>query len=148
MKSFFYLFSLGLLLILTKKSQQLTLPPPQGVYFTYHLKEGQNVYHGFDNNTIIGGTCTEFLALNKINQCCSERQDECHMRHFDTLCYCDKFCIRVDQDCCPDAIETCGGVKSTPTTTTTTKPTTRISKLNFNKTFHKLKIICFCRKMY
>ena len=68
-----------------------------------------NAKHGNRRNEESGGTCTEFLQLNGINQCCAARQDDCYMIHFDTRCYCDVFCDRKESDCCPDAIRTCKG---------------------------------------
>jgi hypothetical protein len=65
--------------------------------------------HGGRINEESGGTCTEFLRLNGINQCCAARQDDCYMIHYDTRCYCDVFCDRKESDCCPDAIRTCKG---------------------------------------
>ena len=80
--------------------------------------------HGDRKNEEMGGTCTEFLKLNGINQCCAARQDDCYMIHFDTRCYCDVFCDRRETDCCPDAIKTCkGGGTTTPQIPlTTTNP--------------------------
>ena len=58
-----------------------------------------------------GGTCAEFKKLNNLtSSCCPDgRDDECYMTHYDTRCYCDTFCNRVNDnsDCCPDASQVC-----------------------------------------
>lgn len=73
--------------------------------------------HGSSKNERNGGTCSEFLNINSLNQCCSSRDDDCYMIHFDTRCYCDVFCDRSkvpdNSDCCPDAEETCIGKQIT-----------------------------------
>ena len=73
--------------------------------------------HGSPQNERTGGTCTEFLQLNSLSQCCASRDDDCYMIHFDTRCYCDLFCDRSkvpdNSDCCPDAEETCIGKAET-----------------------------------
>ena len=33
--------------------------------------------HGSAQNANSGGTCSEFLALNRLNHCCLNRDDEC-----------------------------------------------------------------------
>jgi hypothetical protein len=69
--------------------------------------------HGTPYNEQNGGTCSEFLQINGLNQCCAHRDDDCYMIHYDTRCYCDIFCDRSHQadnsDCCPDAGSTCSG---------------------------------------
>ena len=45
------------------------------------------------------------MKLNDLKECCPSRDDECHMIHYETRCYCDAFCNRGDTDCCPDATE-------------------------------------------
>lgn len=50
--------------------------------------------HGSSLNEQIGGTCIEFKKINKFNQCCPDRNDQCYMIHHDTRCYCDTFCSR------------------------------------------------------
>lgn len=73
--------------------------------------------HGSQQNEIDGGTCAEFIRINRMSTCCLERDDECYMIHFDTRCYCDIFCNREamndHSDCCPDAREVCSD-ESTP----------------------------------
>lgn len=34
--------------------------------------------------------------------CCPGRDDYCNIPFYDTLCYCDEFCRRINSDCCPD----------------------------------------------
>jgi hypothetical protein len=67
--------------------------------------------HGTQKNEIDGGTCKEFLEINRLDQCCTKRDDDCFMVHYDTRCYCDIFCDRSSyndySDCCPDALITC-----------------------------------------
>ncbi len=67
--------------------------------------------HGSQKNEIDGGTCAEFLKLNKMSMCCNQRDDDCFMIHYDTRCYCDIFCDREamndHSDCCPDAGNVC-----------------------------------------
>jgi hypothetical protein len=74
--------------------------------------------HGSGQNERNGGTCSEFLSLNSLSQCCSSRDDDCYMIHYDTRCYCDVFCDRSNvpdnSDCCPDAEATCIGKLETP----------------------------------
>ena len=41
--------------------------------------------------------------------CCPGRDDACHVRYKDTLCYCDAFCERTQSDCCPDFFNYCLG---------------------------------------
>lgn len=41
------------------------------------------------------------------NRCCSDREDGCSHRIIDTLCYCDEFCDRYHDDCCPDYQSVC-----------------------------------------
>lgn len=106
--------------------------------FIANLTHGEiklfEVKHGDTSNKLNGGFCSHFKALNDI-ECCSGRDDECYMIHFDTLCYCDSFCDRFDHDCCPDATEACSNnytstIRPIPETYTTRRPikfTTRIS---------------------
>ncbi len=67
--------------------------------------------HGSQKNEIDGGTCAEFLQLNKMPMCCDQRDDDCFMIHYDSRCYCDIFCYREamndHSDCCPDADKVC-----------------------------------------
>ncbi|RNA33934.1 tubulointerstitial nephritis antigen-like [Brachionus plicatilis] len=64
--------------------------------------------HGNRQNEFNGGTCSEFINLNNLDSCCSQRDDDCYMIHYDTRCYCDIFCERPDSsDCCPDAKKVC-----------------------------------------
>lgn len=67
--------------------------------------------HGSQKNEIGGGTCKEFLEINRMDQCCTERDDDCFMIHYDTRCYCDIFCDRSAandySDCCPDSPKVC-----------------------------------------
>ncbi|CAG9570636.1 unnamed protein product [Danaus chrysippus] len=50
------------------------------------------------------------------NQCCTDRKDDCSHRirvlDINTLCYCDQFCNRTHDDCCPDYEEVCLGKPS------------------------------------
>ncbi|XP_047540436.1 tubulointerstitial nephritis antigen [Vanessa atalanta] len=41
------------------------------------------------------------------NKCCKDREDGCSHRIIDTLCYCDEFCDRYHDDCCPDYQKVC-----------------------------------------
>jgi hypothetical protein len=43
------------------------------------------VKHGSKENEERGGTCKEFLHLNKLDSCCKSRDDECFMVHYDTV---------------------------------------------------------------
>lgn len=64
--------------------------------------------HGDRNHELYGATCREFLNLNNLDTCCTRRDDDCYMIHYDTRCYCDVFCERPDSsDCCPDARGVC-----------------------------------------
>ncbi|XP_060807273.1 uncharacterized peptidase C1-like protein F26E4.3 [Amyelois transitella] len=47
-------------------------------------------------------------------QCCADRKDDCSHEILGTKCYCDEFCNRNHDDCCPDYEEVCLGI--TPTT--------------------------------
>ena len=83
----------------------------------YNIKIGYDARyfrHGSQENEIDGGTCAEFVQINRMNTCCLERDDECYMIHYDTRCYCDIFCNRDSMndhsDCCPDAKEVCTDV--------------------------------------
>jgi hypothetical protein len=73
--------------------------------------------HGTKSNELNGGTCKEFLELNSMQKCCTSRDDDCFMIHYDTRCYCDMFCDRSkfpdNSDCCPDSAETCNGIVPT-----------------------------------
>ena len=57
------------------------------------------------------GSCKEFLKINYMTECCLERDDDCYMNHYDSRCYCDKFCDRSYKsdysDCCSDINEVC-----------------------------------------
>ena len=81
--------------------------------------------HGSQQNEVSGGTCNEFLRINTLNTCCSQRDDDCYMIHYDTRCYCDVFCDRSkmhdNSDCCDDAVDTCSGVPTTPRPTSIKK---------------------------
>ncbi|CAF0732376.1 unnamed protein product [Brachionus calyciflorus] len=83
--------------------------------------------HGGKQNEEKGGTCTEFLEINGLESCCSQRDDDCYMIHYDTRCYCDVFCDRSSftdsSDCCPDAKSTCS--LKTEQLVFTTKTSTR-----------------------
>ncbi|XP_075209777.1 secreted Wg-interacting molecule [Lycorma delicatula] len=52
------------------------------------------------------------------NQCCRGRQDGCSQPILDTICYCDEFCNRTHapgyQDCCPDYLPVCLGIRPEP----------------------------------
>ena len=67
--------------------------------------------HGSMYNEHNGGTCSEFMLINSLDKCCTERDDDCYMIHFDSRCYCDIFCDREhlqdNSDCCPDAVHIC-----------------------------------------
>ena len=62
-------------------------------------------FHGNGHNSKQGATCAEFLYKNHMDSCCSGRNDECYMIHFDARCYCDQFCGKNStSDCCPDVV--------------------------------------------
>ena len=67
--------------------------------------------HGSLYNEKHGATCAEFMLINSLDKCCTERDDDCYMVHYDTRCYCDIFCDREhlldNSDCCPDAVHMC-----------------------------------------
>ncbi|CAH0717960.1 unnamed protein product, partial [Brenthis ino] len=42
-------------------------------------------------------------------KCCKGREDGCSHRIIDTVCYCDEFCNRNHDDCCPDYEPVCIG---------------------------------------
>lgn len=41
-------------------------------------------YNGDESHRISGGSCREFFRLNVNNNCCSRRDDDCYMIHFQT----------------------------------------------------------------
>lgn len=43
-------------------------------------------------------------------QCCKGRDDKCSVEVLGSLCYCDSFCFRTAEDCCPDYDVTCLGI--------------------------------------
>lgn len=43
-------------------------------------------------------------------QCCTGRDDKCSVEVLGSLCYCDSFCTRTAEDCCPDYDVTCMGI--------------------------------------
>lgn len=53
--------------------------------------------------------------------CCTGRDDLCSVPIFGTECYCDVFCNKTANDCCPDYASHCLGLKSP---VTTPRPTT------------------------
>ncbi|XP_042216685.1 uncharacterized peptidase C1-like protein F26E4.3 [Homarus americanus] len=62
------------------------------------------------------GILGDFCRNRKPEECCEKRLDDCSVPIYDTLCYCDEFCITdIDQpkndDCCPDFREVCLGEK-------------------------------------
>lgn len=78
-----------------------------------HASQYESRYfrHGSQLNERDGGTCAEFLEINRMDMCCMQRDDDCFMIHHDTRCYCDVFCNREVMndysDCCPDAVQAC-----------------------------------------
>lgn len=72
-------------------------------------KSKNNYNHGNKENELYGGSCSEFFKLNNMMTCCSNRNDECYMKHYTTRCYCDEFCDRRpnSSDCCVDAFQKC-----------------------------------------
>ena len=63
--------------------------------------------HGEKKNRKYGGLCTEFLKINNRTKCCNERDDECYMIHYESICYCDISCHNSTNDCCPDMKTAC-----------------------------------------
>ena len=94
----------------------------------YGLVDSRYIKHGTKTNELSGGTCSEFLKINSLNQCCAHRDDDCYMIHYDTRCYCDVFCDRSkipdNSDCCPDAGTICSGESMPP-------PVQQNSKIKF-----------------
>lgn len=80
---------------------------------SYGSADSRYFRHGDKNNEMVGGTCSQFIQLNSLSQCCAQRDDDCYMIHYDTRCYCDVFCDRSkipdNSDCCPDAGSVCSG---------------------------------------
>ena len=78
---------------------------------SYNEVDPRYFRHGSQRNEIDGGTCAEFVRINRMDTCCTMRDDDCYMIHYDTRCYCDVFCNREvmndHSDCCPDAVEVC-----------------------------------------
>ena len=71
------------------------------------------ISHGDKRNDLVGGSCREFIELNKNvtqGKCCAKRSDDCYMIHLNTRCYCDQFCDSEPgkNDCCPDKKDICG----------------------------------------
>lgn len=97
----------------------------------YNPYDSRYFKHGNRRNEFEGGTCREFLDLNGRDQCCSNRDDDCYMIHYDSRCYCDVFCDRSsfpdNSDCCPDAASVCrsGPARPTPPPTPATTQRTR-----------------------
>lgn len=115
---FIYLFSSSLLNVTAQQQQKYVNYNPaaaSGAYDSRYFK------HGDRRNEMVGGTCAEFLQLNSLDQCCSQRDDDCYMVHYDTRCYCDVFCDRSkipdNSDCCPDAGSVCSGIYGISATT-------------------------------
>ena len=79
-------------------------------------KDGYN--HGDDKNTQNGGTCEEFLKLNRLSKCCDGSEEDCYMIHFDSRCYCGTECNRQSRGCCPDALNVCAGQDLIPSSKT------------------------------
>lgn len=79
-------------------------------------KSKNNYNHGNKENELYGGSCSEFFKLNNMMTCCSNRNDECYMKHYTTRCYCDEFCDRRpnSSDCCVDAFQKCFTSKPEP----------------------------------
>lgn len=104
-----YVFILGLFnsVIILAQPNNYKYGHGYGVYDSRYFR------HGDKNNELVGGTCAQFLQLNSLSQCCSQRDDDCYMIHYDTRCYCDVFCDRSkipdNSDCCPDAGSFCSG---------------------------------------
>jgi len=93
-----------------------THPYPSHSYSTEKMKMNDmndtpfiQYKHGDESNKLNVGRCDEFLKLNSLASCCSNRNDECYMYHYDTKCYCDEFCNRRpnSSDCCEDGFQTC-----------------------------------------
>ena len=133
-KSLFYLCFKIFLLINLHKAVQGYENYPQHSYQNYAHSfnavsnpDSRYFKHGTRQNEISGGTCNEFLRINTLNMCCSQRDDDCYMIHYDTRCYCDVFCDRSNlqdnSDCCDDAVDTCSGNNQI----TTPEPTCNVS---------------------
>lgn len=99
----------------------------------YGISDSRYFRHGARHNEANGGTCSEFLTINGLGQCCAHRDDDCYMIHYDTRCYCDVFCDRHrvpdNSDCCPDAVETCSS---------DSRPTERKFNFSLNPLFNPL----------
>lgn len=51
-----------------------------------------------------------YCASRGQSQCCTGRDDKCSVEVLGSLCYCDSFCTRTAEDCCPDYDVTCMGI--------------------------------------
>ncbi|XP_061181041.1 tubulointerstitial nephritis antigen-like [Saccostrea echinata] len=51
-----------------------------------------------------------FCSSRQSSPCCSGRDDNCTVEILGSLCYCDVFCNRASNDCCPDYASTCQGI--------------------------------------
>ena len=115
-----FLKSLAFFLVIAAADRTFVLLVHGQSHFGYGVFDSRYFKHGTQRHEIDGGSCLDFLKLNGLDKCCSERDDDCYMVHYDTRCYCDIFCdrnqIQDHSDCCPDAFETCSDQ-------TTKKPT-------------------------
>ncbi|XP_072017541.1 uncharacterized peptidase C1-like protein F26E4.3 [Amphiura filiformis] len=59
--------------------------------------------------TILAPSSLAQYCSKRPTGCCPGRDDACHVRYRDTLCYCDLFCERTQSDCCPDFFNYCLG---------------------------------------
>lgn len=63
------------------------------------------ITNSYDGPDLQGKYCE-----SRKNGCCNGRQDECSVPIKGTLCYCDDFCNRTHDDCCPDYLPYCKGI--------------------------------------
>jgi hypothetical protein len=121
--NYVFIFScMNILIVLAQKQNQYYNNQQQYSYNTKNLYDSRYFKHGNQRNELVGGTCAEFIQMNSLDQCCTQRDDDCYMIHFDTRCYCDVFCDRSkipdNSDCCPDAGSVCNGVYAQQIATT------------------------------
>ena len=101
-------------------------------------KDGYN--HGDDKNTQNGGTCEEFLKLNRLSKCCDGSEDDCYMIHFNSRCYCGTECNKQSGGCCPDAFNVCAGQDIMPNSPIETIKTT-VSNEEVATTSHRHSVV-------
>ncbi len=101
----------GIFLWVTIAVISLNLSFAQQLSFSKGHLDSRFFHHGSQKNEVDGGTCAEFLKINRMDICCNMRDDDCYIIHYDTRCYCDVFCNRAvmndNSDCCPDASQVC-----------------------------------------